>query len=218
MGLIVWPVCGSLVGPVGLIGAGCFAPVVCPSCLIGRGLIGAGRLIGWPRVVGPVWPRLRGWAGVDPGLIDWPPVDWAGRVIGLVNPGRVGPRSCPDHAKTGGFCSTFPHKNGSKTDTRPVRTRVNPVVLYAHPVILGPKKPIRPLRISEKKFGRKKMPSLARQNSHFSQQAKILNVFLVVLKFFHQNIWRLPRAFVNPIGNYVSFLLFVARSVGGSGN
>jgi hypothetical protein len=40
-----------------------------------------------------------------------------------------------------------------------MRTRVNPVILYAHPVILWPKKPIRPLRISEKKFGRKKMPS-----------------------------------------------------------
>lgn len=109
LGLIGWPVCGSLVGPVGLIGAGCFAPVICPGCLIRRGLIGAGRLIGWPRVVGPVWPRLRGWAGVDPGLIDWPPVDWAGRVVGLVGRGGLAPNHAPIRAKRAGYVLLFPH-------------------------------------------------------------------------------------------------------------
>jgi hypothetical protein len=45
---------------------------------------------------------------------------------------------------------------------------VNPVVLYAHPVILGPEKSKSQLRISEKKFGRKKMPSWTRQNTSLS--------------------------------------------------
>lgn len=54
--------------------------------------------------------------------------------------------------KTGKFCNTFAHKNGLQTDTRPVRTRVYPVILYARPVILGPKKPISHLRILKKKI------------------------------------------------------------------
>jgi hypothetical protein len=66
--------------------------------------------------------------------------------------------------KTGGFCNAFGRQNAPQTDTRKVSTRVNPVILYARTVILGPKKSKGQLRISEKKIGRKKMPSQTRQN------------------------------------------------------
>jgi hypothetical protein len=58
--------------------------------------------------------------------------------------------------KTGGFCNTFPHKNGSKTDTRRMRTRVNPVILYERTVILGVKKSLSQLRILKKKISSQK--------------------------------------------------------------
>jgi hypothetical protein len=45
---------------------------------------------------------------------------------------------------------------------------VNPVILYFHPVILGPEKSKSQLRISEKKIGRKKMPSWTRQKISLS--------------------------------------------------
>jgi hypothetical protein len=45
---------------------------------------------------------------------------------------------------------------------------VNPVILCFHPVILGPEKSKSQLRISEKKFGRKKMPSWTRQKISLS--------------------------------------------------
>jgi hypothetical protein len=75
----------------------------------------------------------------------------------------------PNRSKTGGFCTTFGKQNAPQTDTRKVSTRVNPVILYARTVILGPKKSISQLRISEKKFGRKKMPSQTRQNFPLSE-------------------------------------------------
>jgi hypothetical protein len=71
--------------------------------------------------------------------------------------------------KTGGFCNAFGRQNAPQTDTRKVSTRVNPVILYARTVIPRPKKSKRQLRISEKKFGRKKMPRLARQNFPLSE-------------------------------------------------
>jgi len=83
-------------------------------------------------------------------------------------PNRAGPQTgpgrgdwpgiMPNRGKTGGFCNAFGKQNGIQTDTDPVRTRVNPVILYARTVILGPEKSKGQLRISEKKIGRKKMP------------------------------------------------------------
>lgn len=63
--------------------------------------------------------------------------------------------------------------------------RVNPVILYARTVILGPENAIRPLRISEKKFGRKKMPSQTRQNFPLSEKWQVAKkIFQPLSNFF----------------------------------
>jgi hypothetical protein len=48
---------------------------------------------------------------------------------------------------------------------------VNPVVLYGHPVILGPEKSKSQLRISEKKFGSKKNASTSKALKGFFRKA-----------------------------------------------
>lgn len=183
------PFAGRLLAPVGLIGRGCFVLVVGPGFFGWSGLApincpgkyGGGLSQIWGQIGGRV-----GLAGVGPGLHDWPglaPFDWAGA-------GWVGPRSCPGRCKTGGFCNTFPHKNGPKTDTRGMRTRVNPVILYGHTVILRVKKSITQLRISEKKFGRKKCLGWQGKNSLFLATAgKLCRNFLLTAFIFPPKYW-----------------------------
>ena len=172
---------GRLIDRAGLIGGGLVGPM--SARLFDRA--GLGRSLGWP---GLVWGRLFGrltgrlaplkyggkyGAGrVGRGFSDWPgltPFDWGGAGRLIDRAGWVGPRSCPDRGKTGGFCNTLRKQNDKKTDTRQVRTRVYPVILYGRTVILGPEKSISQLRISEKKIGSKKMPSQTRQNFPLSE-------------------------------------------------
>lgn len=92
--------------------------------------------------------------------------------------------------KTGGFCTTFGKQNAPKTDTRRMRTRVYPVILDGHPVILGPKKSLSQLRILKKKFEAKKMPRLARHKSFFrtpggTHQGKFLGHVHFLVEFVH---------------------------------
>ena len=73
MGLIDWPVCGSFVGPVGLVGAVCFAPVVGPG-LFGLSGIGPDQLP--PQIGGRVVSnrganRGAGWFGGELAPVFW---------------------------------------------------------------------------------------------------------------------------------------------------
>lgn len=74
---------------------------------------------------------------------------------------------------TGGFCNTFGAQNATKTETLSMRTRVNPVILYVHTVILEPKKTLPLLRIFKKKFKAKKCPDWLGKRRVFQPTRKI---------------------------------------------
>jgi hypothetical protein len=96
----------------------------------------------------------RGFAAIGAGWLA--PVDWGGVGAGAIGRGgAIDPPIMPNRGKTGGFCSTYAKQTAPKTDTRAMRTRVNPVILYKRTVILGPEKSKSHLRISEKKIGKK---------------------------------------------------------------
>lgn len=66
-----------------------------------------------------------------------------------------------------------------------MRTRENPVILYAHPVILGPENPKRPLRILEKKFLKKKNASTSKAQILFlATTGNVKNFFGKCFYFF----------------------------------
>ena len=81
------------------------------------------------------------------------PVDWGGIGPGAIGRGgAIDPPIMPNRGKTGGFCNTYAKQTAPKTDTRAMRTRVNPVILYERTVILEPENRKSDVRISERKF------------------------------------------------------------------
>lgn len=111
---------------------------------------------------------------------------------GMGASGRAG------QGESGGFCSNFVHRIAHKTDTRTVRTRVYPVILYIHTVILGPKKSKVPLRISEKKILKKKLPRLTEAKIGFSAKTGNQKNFFENASIFFPKFWAISTGFRQP--------------------